>query len=491
LIFSLLFLASVDSTVAETKKGRWRGVAGFRGEFYRRCDDGYEQARLAAVWNERKPDRYPDAIVIAQDEDDVARAVRTARVKGWSIGIRSGGHSWVGNGVRDGGLLLDLSRLDDITVDLGARIAAVGPAVKGPALNKALVPHGLFFPTGHAPTVGIGGFILGGGYGWNSRFWGPACLSVRAIDVVLADGEPVHADDESHPDLMWAARGSGPGFFGVVTRFYLNVHPGPTAILRTTHTYPLELARDLLAWSYDSLETLSSAVEISAKVGYTPGLDTKMASLTATAFCTDETGEDLLAALEQIPFRNRAVRATVNRPTTIAELYELADRLNPPDLRWALDGMWADGDSATILNAAKPMLEDIPDGVAFVLWMLWGGYPPRDDACWSKQAKVYLSPNAGWRDPAEDLDHEQWVHGTLASIQHLSRGLQFSDNNIADRPDSGLSAESAVRLERVRRIYDPDGVFNTYMAPEQSTTAYGRSARATTAQAGAGRPDRG
>jgi FAD/FMN-containing dehydrogenase len=452
-------------------------VAGFDGELHRRGDDGYERARRAAVWNERKPDRYPDVIIVARDEGDVVRAVRMARAEGASIGIRSGGHSWVGNGVRDGGLLLDLSQLDEIAVDVDARTATVGPAAKGPALNAALVPHGLFFPTGHAPTVGIGGFILGGGYGWNSRALGPACLSIRAIDVVLAGGELVHADDASHPDLMWAARGSGPGFFGVVTRFHLAVHPAPATILRTTHTYPLELTRDLLAWSYDHLDALSPAVEISAKVGYTPGLDDRMVSLTATAFCTAESGDDLLAPLEAIPFRDRAVRATVNRPTTIAELYELADRLNPPGLRWALDGIWAGGEVGPILDAAAPMLDHLPDGSAFVLWMLWGGYPPRDNACWGAQAKVYLSPNAGWRDPAADLAHEEWVHGTLAAIQHLSQGLQFSDNNLADRPDHGLSPENAARLERVRARYDPGGVFNSYMAPGQSTTAYGRARR--------------
>ncbi|MEU4236926.1 FAD-binding oxidoreductase [Actinoplanes sp. NPDC026619] len=445
------------------------------GEYYRRGEAGYESARNAAVWNERKPDRYPDVIVIAHDAADVVAAVRTAGEQGRPIGIRSGGHSWVGNGVRDGGLLLDLSRLDEITVDPATRTAVVGPSAKGPAINEALAPHGLFFPTGHAPTVGIGGFILGGGYGWNSRFWGPACLSIRAIDVVLADGRLVHADDESHPDLMWAARGSGPGFFGVVTAFHLEVRPAPVKILRTTHSYPMELARDLLAWSYDHLGTLSPAVEISAKVGYTPGSGERMVSLTATAFCTEATGDDLLAPLEAIPFRERAVRSTVNRETNITELYALADRLNPPGLRWALDGIWADGDVGTILDAAAPMLAEIPDGIAFVLWMLWGGFPEQANACWSAQAKVYLSPNAGWRDPADDLAHEQWVHGTLAGIQHLSRGLQFSDNNLADRPDNGLSPANAERLERIRKDYDPDGRFHTYMEAEQSTTAYGRA----------------
>jgi FAD/FMN-containing dehydrogenase len=454
-----------------------------RGRLLRRGADGYETARRAAVWNGRKPDRSPDAIVLAHDAGDVAHAVDLARREGWTVGIRSGGHSWVGNGVREGGLLIDLSRLDGVDLDVDHRVAAVGPAVKGPALNRRLAGVQLFFPTGHAPTVGLGGFILGGGYGWNSRFWGPACLSIRAIDVVLADGRLVHADDRTHPELMWAVRGSGPGFFGVVTRFYLDVYPAATKILRTTHSYPLELAEEILRWSYDHLEELSPAVEISAKVGFTPGLDRQTASLTATAFCTPDTGADLLAPLERIPFRDKALRATVNQPTSIDELYGIADRLNPSGLRWALDGIWAGstGDTGAIVDAARPMLATVPAGNNFVLWMLWGHYPPRDNACWSVQAKVYLSPNAGWTDPADDLARERWVHGSLASIQHLSQGLQFSDNNLADRFDHGLIPANAERLETVRRRYDPDGLFHTYMRPEESTTAYALAAGRRTA----------
>jgi FAD/FMN-containing dehydrogenase len=452
----------------------------FGGTIIRRGEAGYESARLDAVWNARKPARFPDVIVIAEDEQDVVRAVRLARTEGHTIGVRSGGHSWVGNGVRDGGLLIDLSRLREITVDPAARTATAQPAAKGPDLNELLAPHGLFFPTGHAPTVGIGGFILGGGYGWNSRHLGPACLSIRAIDVVLADGSLVHATDTSHPGLLWAARGSGPGFFGVITRFHLDVHPRPTTIRRTVHSYPLELRDQVLAWSYNTLETLSSAVEFSAKVGFAPGSDAPAVSLTATAFCTPETGDDLLAPLEAAPFRDRAVRAVVNQETTMAELYDIADRLNPEGLRWAVDGIWADGPAEEILDAARPVFDTMADGTSFVLWMLWGHFPTRDNACWSAQAKAYLSPNSGWSDPAGDLAHEQWVHGSLGSVQHLSEGLQFSDNNLADRFDLGLSADNAERLEKIRTGYDPDGLFRTYMAPAESATAYAAARRSAT-----------
>ncbi|NNN32345.1 FAD-binding oxidoreductase [Streptomyces sp. S3(2020)] len=449
-----------------------------RDRLLRRGEPAYERARLDAVWNERKPDRHPDVIVLAESERDVVAAVRLARSEGLAIGIRSGGHSWVGNGVRDGGMLLDLSRLADITVDPAQRTAAVQPAVTGPALLEQLAPHGLFFPTGHAPTVGVGGFLLGGGYGWDSRRLGPACLSIEAVDVVLADGTLVHATDDTHPDLLWAARGSGPGFFGVVTRFHLNLHDLPRRILRTAHTYPLDLLDEVLAWSYDTLDHLDPAVEFSAKVGFSPWLERQTVSVTATAFC--DTDENPLAPLEDAPFRDRAVRAVVAQETTMAELYDYADRMTPPGMRWALDGIWTDEPVDKVLEASRPLFDAIPDTTSHVLWMLWGGFPERPNACWSSQAKLYLSPNAGWTDPAEDLAHEHWTHGLLAGIQHLSKGLQFSDNNLADRFDHGLSPANSARLEQIRSLYDPDGLFRTYMTPQESTTAYAAAGRART-----------
>jgi FAD/FMN-containing dehydrogenase len=438
-------------------------------------DPGYEQARLDAVWNARKPDRYPAAILRARDDADVAAGVRWATGRGMPVSVRSGGHSWVGNGVRDGSLLIDLSQLSGIEVDADARRVRVRPAVRGPEIIRALAAHGLFFPAGHAPTVGVGGFILGGGYGWNSRVCGPACLSIRAIDVVLADGQLVHADDRSHPDLLWAARGCGPGFFGVVTRFELDAYPSHQRILRTTHSYPLQLRDEVLVWTYELLAGTPAAVEMSVKVGHTPALGIAGASITATAFCTDETGYDLLLPLETAPFRNAAIRESVNTETTMAGLYEAADALNRPGLRWALDGIWCDAPAAEVLTAAAPLLDTIPDGSSFVLWMLWGHYPERENACWSVQAPLYLSPNAGWSDAAEDLAHERWVHEPLEAMRDLSRGLQFSDNNLADRHDSGLSPENAARLEEIRARYDPAGVFRSYMTPAESTTALARS----------------
>jgi len=450
-------------------------VATLDGRLLRRGEPGYEEARMAAVWNARKPARFPDAILLAASAADAAAGVRLARAEGMRVGIRSGGHSFVGNGVRDGGLLIDLSALRTVGYDPATGLASVGPRAAGPEVNAVLGRHGRYFPSGHAPTVATGGYILGGGYGWGSRRWGPACLSIEAIDVVLASGELVHADDGSHPDLLWAARGSGPGFFGVVTRFYLRTYPAATRILRSVYVYPMDLRDDVLRWTYELLPELPAEVELSAKVG-PDGTGGSAATMTAFAFQDSGSDPRALHVLGKAPFLERAVRATVAEQVTLADLYAAADRLNPGGNRWAFDGIWCDAPAAEVVAAAAPMLGTLPDdGLSFVLWMLWGGYPEQPNACWSVQAPLYLSPNAGWTDPADDLARESWVHDSLRDIQHLSRGLQFSDNNVADRPDRGLSPGNAERLEAIRSAYDPGGLFHSYMAPPESTTALGRS----------------
>jgi FAD/FMN-containing dehydrogenase len=199
------------------------------GRAFRRGDAGYESARCGAVINGRKPQRFPDIIVQVASDHDVVAAVRYAKSRNMKIAVRSGGHSWAGAFIRDGGMLIDLSQMRKFSIDVGARTASVQPGLIDSDLNRALRQYDLFFPTGHRRTVGLGGFLLQGGFGWSSRTLGPACASVIAIEAVTANGELVRADLKTNSDLLWAARGAGPGFFGVVARFHLALHPRPKA----------------------------------------------------------------------------------------------------------------------------------------------------------------------------------------------------------------------------------------------------------------------
>src|SRR4029453_2446045 len=198
-----------------------------------RGDADYEATRRRMGWNERIPERYPDVIFTAESDADVAEAVKLARSRGLRISIRAGGHSWIATSLRDGGMLVDLSRLNGVTVDAAARTATAQPAIKNTEMVAALEQHGLAFPAGHCPTAAIGGYLLAGGQGWNQGTWGIACKNVLAIDLVNADGELITADGQQNSDLLWAARGGGPGFPGIILRYHLRLFPRPKSIAQS------------------------------------------------------------------------------------------------------------------------------------------------------------------------------------------------------------------------------------------------------------------
>ena len=134
----------------------------------------------------------------------------------------------------------------------------------GAELAPFLAARGRFFPGGHCPTVGLGGFLLQGGQGWNARGWGWAAEYVEAIDVVTADGELVRARPTENADLYWAARGAGPGFFGVVTRFHLRTLPAPAHVAQTVQAFHLDDFDEVMTWLHEMHATVADTVEIVA-----------------------------------------------------------------------------------------------------------------------------------------------------------------------------------------------------------------------------------
>lgn len=235
---------------------------GRRTRSFERHDPGYEAARGGACWNARLPERYPDIIVQANDVDGVIDAIALANAKGWKTGVRSGGHSWAANHLRDGGMLLDVSRLASVTIDPEGMCARAGPGCTGDELDRLLAKRRLFFPKGHCRGIGLGGYLLQGGFGWNSRAVGLACENVTGVDYVGADGVLRHARATENEEVFWAARGAGPGFFGVVTNFHLKLHPRPAAIGIKLAFYPIDRLEALFRWADRVAADVPRSVEL-------------------------------------------------------------------------------------------------------------------------------------------------------------------------------------------------------------------------------------
>lgn len=131
----------------------------------------YERARVGRVFNHRRPDRYPVAVVEAENEDHIQQAVQIAQSRDLRVSVRSGGHSWAAWSVRDKAILIDLGNYKQIDLDQATGIVKVSPSTTGFQLNTLLRGKGLMFPGGHCPDVGLGGFLLQGGMGWVCRVW--------------------------------------------------------------------------------------------------------------------------------------------------------------------------------------------------------------------------------------------------------------------------------------------------------------------------------
>ena len=161
----------------------------------------------------------------------------------------------------EGGLTLDLSLMNAVSVDAAKPTARVGGGALLNDVGEAAAPHALAMPFGHVSHTGVGGLTLGGGIGWVMRRYGLAIDSLRSAELVTAEGNVAIASEEENPDLFWALRGGG-GNFGVVTEFEFDLHPfGPEALAGMI-LYRLEDAPDALRFCRDFMETAPDSLGV-------------------------------------------------------------------------------------------------------------------------------------------------------------------------------------------------------------------------------------
>lgn len=437
------------------------------GRHYFRGEDGYEPARRDSVWHQRVPDRYPDVIVQATDADDIKAALAYAKAHGHKVSIKSGGHSFAASHLRDGALLLDVSRLDHASIDADKMTAVAGPGKGGSLLMADLQAQNLFFPGGHCKGVCLGGYLLQGGYGWNSRIYGPACESVTALDVITADGEQIHCDAENHPELYWAARGAGPGFFGVVTSFYLKVYPRPAVCGTSVYVYPLDLADEVYTWARNVSADVDRRVEMQIiATASVPemGLDIPAIVMASPAFAdSEEEAKEALALFETCPVVDRALVKNPYMPTDLPTWYDVVMTHYLEDHRYTADNMWTSASAKELLPGIRNIVDTLPPSPSHFLWLNWGPSPTRQDMAYSVEDEIYLALYGSWKDPADDAKYADWAQSNMAVMSHLATGIQLADENLGQRPARFATDEAMVRLDKARATYDPDGLFNSWM----------------------------
>jgi FAD/FMN-containing dehydrogenase len=215
-----------------------------RGEVVRPGDPRWDDSRRAynlAV------DQRPALVAIPADENDVAAVVRYAAANGFQVAAQRTGHNAAPLGALDETILLRTDALQGVEVDRDARRARVRSGAKWADVVPQASELGLAALHGSTPDVSIAGYALGGGVGWYARKHGLAANSVRAIELVTADGELVRVDHDEDPELFFALRGGG-GNFGVVTALEIDLYP-IAEVYAGVLFFPWERASEVLhAW---------------------------------------------------------------------------------------------------------------------------------------------------------------------------------------------------------------------------------------------------
>lgn len=446
------------------------------GKVTTRTDPGYENLRRQIIWNQMTPARYPELVVQVATEPDVVEVVRFARTHRMKIAVRGGGHSWVGFPLRDGSLLIDLGRLNQVSIDHEARMAAIQPAVTGRELNRQLAPHGLAFPIGHCATVPLSGFLLSGGLGWNFNGWGPACFSIEAANVVTADSSLVSANRERHADLLWAIRGGGPGFFAVVTQYFLKLYSVPLAITTSTYYYPLQCIEEVSAWAGSIARQLPREVELTIFLAPAPpelaercrSSNGFVGILSATAFHdTAREATKTLALLESGPVAHECLQKQVNQPTPLDALLDMGGMLWPERQRYLADTLWSDSSPAQQLATVRDCFLQAPSKKSLAACAFSTGAEAAaallPDAAFSMTARTLLLCYAIWERPEDDAANAAWHRETIAALDRFAVGHYVGESDIVAeraRTERSFAPANWKRLESLRRTYDPEGLFH-------------------------------
>ena len=211
-----------------------------RGSVVTPDDDRWDEARGA--WN-LIADLQPAAVVLAESAEDVAAVVRFARSEGYRVAPQATGHNATPLERLERTILLKTSRMRAVEIDPVGLVARVESGAIWEDVVQPASAVGLTALHGSSPDVGVAGYSLGGGIGWQVRSRGLATNSIRAVELVTADGELIRADATTEPELFWGLRG-GSGNFGIVTSFDFQLFP-----LKTVYA-------GWLMWPWEESETV-------------------------------------------------------------------------------------------------------------------------------------------------------------------------------------------------------------------------------------------
>ena len=438
-----------------------------RGRVLLPGDDGYEEACVIFNGMHR---REPAVIVQCSGAADVIDCVNFARKNSLLVAVKGGGHNSAGNALCDGGLVIDLSRMNGVHVDPQARTARCGGGATWSDVDREGQAFGLAVPGGIVSTTGIAGLTLGGGVGWLRRKYGLTVDSLISVDIVTADGQLRRASATEETDLFWGVRGGG-GNFGVVTSFEFQMHPVGPMVYAALTMYLIQEARVILRKWRDFMQSAPDEVTSNALMltvqpypMFPEEVWGERVVFIATVYSgTVEGGERVLA-----PFGH------FGEP-----IFDHSGPIPFRMLQSGLDAYYTKGkdrhywksldlasDSDEVIDAVAELGAAAPGKSLVDNWAM-GGAVPRvgadETAYGDRSAPVLLVFNTAWEDAADDEKNVRWTRESWESMKRYSSGSLYL--NFPGQYEEGEQlmkdafGANYARLVEVKNKYDPTNLF--------------------------------
>ncbi|KAI9373536.1 putative oxidoreductase [Aspergillus egyptiacus] len=394
--------------------------------------------------------------------------------------VRSGGHtSLIGGPNINDGVTIDLSALDSISLSGDGSTLSIGPGASWGNVYAFLDPLGLSVAGGRVAPVGVGGLTLGGGMSYLSPRYGFTCDTVRAFEVVLANGTIVTVTDDEHADLMAALRG-GASNLGVVTRIdFRVVEQGPVwggNVIYVLETETVEnhfqaLVELNTAEGYDEFASVIMSLTFPGALGVAVVADN-------IVYTKAQENPETLTGFFETPALNSTMRIT--------GIHEIATEMGalPPDGRRQLSVVTTQKSNLPLLKATYHHWDSTLSAVQDIGGIVWSlSFQPLPPSIYARAATanalgfsdkteplfmVLLS--ATWDDENDDTRVEEAARTLFATLEDEARRLDSYDpflylNYAAEWQDpiASYGAESVEMLRRVAEEVDPDGVFRVRM----------------------------
>ena len=398
----------------------------------------------------------PNVIAVCKTELGVQKAVQYANDNELNINMKSGGHSFEGFSLNNGGLVIDLSQMNKIEIDSNHQLIAE-PAVRLAQLYNYCLPKGRILPSGSCATVGLAGITLGGGYGLFARQFGLTCDYLTGVRMVDAKGSIVDSDDV--PELLWACKGAGNGNFGVVTQLRYDTAHAPTTLYQHRfRAYKLtpEKAAHLAKFWFQQCDALPNHA-FSAFV-----LNRTTLTVMLTATDDDEKMRDILNNFDQAMDKNDKLKPD---PVEIGVQYYYG-RSSPLSFKNISAGYY--NGFSDIEDVAEDLFSEVANtpGAIFQINTLGGEINNAE----RKGKSAYAHRNANYLGEAQcswskdenkqrSMDAMKNIQNTLYENNVTQHYVNYPDINIQNY-ESAYYGDSYERLQKLKKKLDPDNRFN-------------------------------